>query len=1170
MSSETIQELKDKLTLLGISTNTPGLKGEQRRQELLNRLEEYEIKNENLNKNENDNNKNFNEINTKYNVPSVSDLSLTEIRSRLTMLGESTNTPGLTGEDRRNELLKRLINSICRSDDTGDQMIDELLSADLKNSNNNDKGDKSDKNNNDDDKSDKSDMDLKNDKKNEDISLFTETKIEKSNFLYIPTESSTNISEEDIMKSKRELMKKEERIKTTELSEIKKHLNNVVNRRAIVISSRYEGDNQDEKLNQLNTLSNQIEQELKRIQNLSKKNKTDKVIQSSSQLIENNTKMSVDNLISKLNKALESTKEKIKRQKNKIKCEEENSPIYGIEVEEADKVRIQELNYEIAKIKRDIEKMAVGVSIIESSQLQSSSSLSSVPLSSTKPSDNFEYSENESDFRKVSNQADSKNDSFINSKNKGKGSKKQVQKKSSFDTFEGSDIGITEDDLAAIKPFEPYKDDKDDDLLKLKMEMLRNRNKINSNKKIDTNIIINNSSNNMDNNKIIVNNNKENLTNESETKEHHDISPSSSSSLSLSKGLEIGSENTAFSNRRYNLKSTQSPKYEHKSPQKEIKEENITNEIEDLSLPPPSNKITQLKQQLKQHDNDDEEESGDDNISEPDDEIDAQLIALRQEAINLEKQHDFDGVEEVYLKALNLRPFDLRTLDTFATFLHRKKGELGRAEAFYRRAIQLYLPSMIHDITSPSKQTTQSFDWDQILNSSPLKPIPKHNPENGDSALPIKRLTSILLHYASFLRRAKGDLSLAEIVLKKAAEMSPTDSVVLGNCAHFLAEEAYGNRDNLESKASQHYHQEASSMFVRAMKADPSNINNMLWYAKFLHKSNQINQAEVMYRAALQKSKCEGKIGATVLCNYAIFLYRHKKDPEQAARLFCEGIEKFPNHKGIQKNYKAMKKDLEKQMNVVRSKLPLIHESNESEYERGSSAHLSSRMPGMKAKLYQDVQSAEDYQLSISNPVNNEEKNEEKNININKINNRNEDINLNEFSEGIIGLNLYHLTCHITNDYLKVPHENIGIYWILHAGSGTLSDRNYESDIFLFSQYNEWKYSITVEESEFPQSPYINVSLNDHLCIEFYQIDMNLSKNNHKNNNSNINIENEFRQGVYFGSVIIPIEDIVHSTPTTSTSLISSNQSKLYHLEETILNDENQLVGHIELQLFLQ
>lgn len=106
-------------------------------------------------------------------------------------------------------------------------------------------------------------------------------------------------------------MKKEERIKTTELSEIKKHLNNVVNRRAIVISSRYEGDNQDAKLRQLTTLITQIEQESKRVQNLSKKSKNEKTIQSSSSLIENNAKMSTDTLLTKLNREFEATKEKV-------------------------------------------------------------------------------------------------------------------------------------------------------------------------------------------------------------------------------------------------------------------------------------------------------------------------------------------------------------------------------------------------------------------------------------------------------------------------------------------------------------------------------------------------------------------------------------------------------------------------------------------------------------------------------------------------------------------------------------------------------------------------------------------------------------------------------------------------------------------------------------------
>jgi hypothetical protein len=48
-----------------------------------------------------------------------------------------------------------------------------------------------------------------------------------------------------------------------------------------------------------------------------------------------------------------------------------------------------------------------------------------------------------------------------------------------------------------------------------------------------------------------------------------------------------------------------------------------------------------------------------------------------------------------------------------------------------------------------------------------------------------------------------------------------------------------------------------------------------------------------MFKAALKASNSRGKLGATAICNYAIFLYRNKKDPVQAAKLFCEGIEKF-------------------------------------------------------------------------------------------------------------------------------------------------------------------------------------------------------------------------------------------------------------------------------------
>jgi hypothetical protein len=47
-----------------------------------------------------------------------------------------------------------------------------------------------------------------------------------------------------------------------------------------------------------------------------------------------------------------------------------------------------------------------------------------------------------------------------------------------------------------------------------------------------------------------------------------------------------------------------------------------------------------------------------------------------------------------------------------------------------------------------------------------------------------------------------------------------------------------------ESNRSDRYRQEAAELFQRAMRANPSNVNNMLWYAKFLHKTNQVFQVE--------------------------------------------------------------------------------------------------------------------------------------------------------------------------------------------------------------------------------------------------------------------------------------------------------------------------------------
>ena len=104
--SVNIAQLKKQLQDLGISTNTPGLVGDDRYEELRSRLDAYNAANSNSPSK-------AKVEDPSSAMPSLSHLSIGEIRSRLADLGENTNTPGLSGDERRFELMRRLINAIC-------------------------------------------------------------------------------------------------------------------------------------------------------------------------------------------------------------------------------------------------------------------------------------------------------------------------------------------------------------------------------------------------------------------------------------------------------------------------------------------------------------------------------------------------------------------------------------------------------------------------------------------------------------------------------------------------------------------------------------------------------------------------------------------------------------------------------------------------------------------------------------------------------------------------------------------------------------------------------------------------------------------------------------------------------------------------------------------------
>lgn len=109
-----VGDIKKQLQALGISISTPGLFGDERFEELKCRLEEATTSTTNKTETK------PSMTSTAVKHESLGHLSISELRSRLTSLGIATSTPGLTGEERWNELMKRLMEAICGAEDDQD------------------------------------------------------------------------------------------------------------------------------------------------------------------------------------------------------------------------------------------------------------------------------------------------------------------------------------------------------------------------------------------------------------------------------------------------------------------------------------------------------------------------------------------------------------------------------------------------------------------------------------------------------------------------------------------------------------------------------------------------------------------------------------------------------------------------------------------------------------------------------------------------------------------------------------------------------------------------------------------------------------------------------------------------------------------------------------------
>lgn len=392
-----------------------------------------------------------------------------------------------------------------------------------------------------------------------------------------------------------------------------------------------------------------------------------------------------------------------------------------------------------------------------------------------------------------------------------------------------------------------------------------------------------------------------------------------------------------------------------------------------------------------------------------------QIKQMRKYAKQLEKQDDNQAAEVLYQRALEMDPTDIMTLQLFAIFLHQKKGELSRAEAFFNRALQICMPDIQLKLSTPKKRrmlmqqsyrqlfhralTTASCDLDdpsQDQNKLPtiispntaikknearVEKIMTNMPERAEnlnkrhSFPPLSTNTTmsvgfrlndviyLLLSFANFMLKSKGDIESSFLLLEKAVLLAPTQAITLANYAHFLsehheeAESGSFNEGNLiltEEELASHQNQEESNdprhphpptttpppkrkknksnnrnapstttmvinerfekideMFRQALKYQPGNTIHMMWYGKFLKKYSKIGPAELMYKSAMECSKGNPKLEPTTICNYATFLLKKRKNYAKAEELFIDGLERFPNHKGLRKNFGQLIKILE-------------------------------------------------------------------------------------------------------------------------------------------------------------------------------------------------------------------------------------------------------------------
>ncbi|CAE7601678.1 unnamed protein product, partial [Symbiodinium microadriaticum] len=246
----------------------------------------------------------------------------------------------------------------------------------------------------------------------------------------------------------------------------------------------------------------------------------------------------------------------------------------------------------------------------------------------------------------------------------------------------------------------------------------------------------------------------------------------------------------------------------------------------------------------------------------------------------------------------------------------------------------------------------------------------------------------------------------------------------------------------------------------------------------------------------------------------------------------------FPHHRGLVKNFKALKKELQKSCRLNEHRppdpdeaatLPAIPEVEDAaklmESPRGADrnavgsqgSNRSGNGGGMKAKLYRDIDSASDVCAPLpATPCSSEHKLSDQRDLLSDI--------------GEMNIDLVKVVCSQLNTASSV-------YWTVQWGDGSSMDKSFQSDEVQSCSSGgscEWEFNMSC-------GPNMMLTLDDHLCFEFYQGPYKNGPQEH---------------GRFLGSVIYPAEDLL-----LEDRVIGEN---LYHIEEPIGHDDGATIGHLD------